>query len=87
MNKRSNCDIIIKSIKGAINIMNRNSIISLAMIYALWQSNKQDLLDLIRPCTQMIGYAIIHPTRRREVEVTLESLAGSLHGMRYGVLG
>lgn len=32
-----------------IDIMNRNTIISLAMLYALWQSNRQDLLDLIRP--------------------------------------
>ncbi len=29
--------------------MNRNTIISLAMLYALWESNRQDLLDLIRP--------------------------------------
>ena len=32
-----------------IDIMNRNTIISLAMLYALWQTNRQDLLDLIRP--------------------------------------
>ena len=32
-----------------MNIMNRNTIISLAMLYALWQSKRQDLLDLIRP--------------------------------------
>lgn len=63
MNKRSNCDIIIKSIKGAINIMNRNSIISLAMIYALWQSNKQDLLDLIRP---FVVYAVGCTTKKGE---------------------
>lgn len=29
--------------------MNKNAITSLAMIYALWQSKRQDLLDLIRP--------------------------------------
>ena len=32
-----------------IDIMNRNTIISLAMLYALWQSSRKDLLDLIRP--------------------------------------
>ena len=32
-----------------IDIMNRNTILSLAMIYALWQSKRQDLLDLIKP--------------------------------------
>lgn len=35
--------------------MNRNAIISLAMLYALWQSKRQDLLDLIQP---FILYAV-----------------------------
>ena len=29
--------------------MNRNTIISLSMLYALWQTERKDLLDLIRP--------------------------------------
>ena len=37
-----------KKMKQRINIMNRNTIISLAMLYALWQSKRQDLLDLIQ---------------------------------------
>lgn len=32
-----------------INIMNQNAIISLAMLYALWKTKHNDLLDLIRP--------------------------------------
>jgi len=40
---------MVKNSGTRIDIMNRNTIISLAMIYALWQSNRQDLLDLIRP--------------------------------------
>lgn len=43
------CAIIMKNSRAGIDIMNRNTIISLAMLYALWQSNRQDLLDLIRP--------------------------------------
>ena len=35
--------------KVLIDIMNRNAIISLAMICALWETNKQDLLDIIKP--------------------------------------
>lgn len=35
--------------------MNRNAIISLAMLYALWQTKHRDLLDLIRP---FIVYAV-----------------------------
>lgn len=40
---------MMKNSRTRIDIMNRNTIISLAMLYALWQSNRQDLLDLIRP--------------------------------------
>lgn len=43
-----------------IDIMNRNTIISLAMLYALWQSNRQDLLDLIRP---FVMYAVGNTTK------------------------
>lgn len=43
-----------------IDIMNRNTIISLAMLYALWQSNRQDLLDLIRP---FVLYAVGNTTK------------------------
>lgn len=38
-----------------IDIMNRNAITSLAMLYALWKTKKQDLLGLIRP---FILYAV-----------------------------
>lgn len=38
-----------KSQRVRMNIMNRNTIMSLAMIYALWQSKRQDLIDLIKP--------------------------------------
>ena len=40
--------------------MNRNAIISLAMLYALWQTNRQDLLDLIRP---FVLYAVGNTTK------------------------
>lgn len=43
-----------------IDIMNRNAIISLAMLYALWQTNRQDLLDLIRP---FVLYAVGNTTK------------------------
>ena len=32
-----------------IDVMNKNSIVSLAMLFALWQTNRKDLLALIRP--------------------------------------
>lgn len=35
--------------------MNRNTIISLSMLYALWQTERKDLLDLIRP---FVMYAV-----------------------------
>lgn len=38
-----------------INIMNRNTIISLAMLYAVWQTKHKDVLDLLRP---FILYAV-----------------------------
>lgn len=40
--------------------MNRNTIISLAMLYALWQSKRQDLLDLIQP---FVLYAVGNTTK------------------------
>ena len=43
-----------------IDIMNRNAIISLSMIYALWQTKHKDLLELIRP---FILYAVGITTR------------------------
>lgn len=54
------CDNMTLSSIGVIDIMNGNSIISLAMIYALWQSNKNDLLDLIRP---FIVYSVGNTTK------------------------
>ena len=51
---------MVKKRRVQIDIMNRNTIISLAMLYALWQSKRQDLLDLIRP---FILYAVGTTTR------------------------
>lgn len=49
MQNRWGDGIIKKKIKTRIDIMNRNTIISLSMLYALWQTERKDLLDLIRP--------------------------------------
>ena len=50
MNKKGNCDKIIeKKCVLEIDIMNRNTIISLAMLYAVWQTKHKDVLDLLRP--------------------------------------
>lgn len=51
--------------------MNRNTIISLAMLYALWQSKHQDLLDLIQP---FILYAVGDMTNIGE-EIDIEKVA------------
>lgn len=49
--------------------MNRNTIISLAMLYALWQSNRQDLLDLIRP---FVLYAVGNTAKiNTEIDIAL----------------
>lgn len=40
------CGIIVKNSRMRIDILNWNAIICLAMLYTLWQSNRQDLLDL-----------------------------------------
>lgn len=53
-----------------IDIMNRNTIISLAMLYALWQSKRQDLLDLIRP---FVLYAVGNTTEVGS-EVSIEQV-------------
>lgn len=55
MYKYNICDIIMEKVGMRLNIMNRNAIISLAMLYALWQSKRQDLIDLIQP---FILYAV-----------------------------
>lgn len=55
MYKYNICDIIMEKVGMRLNIMNRNAIISLAMLYALWQSKRQDLIDLIQP---FIIYAV-----------------------------
>lgn len=52
-----------------IDIMNRNTIISLAMLYALWQSSRKDLLDLIRP---FVLYAVGNTTEiNSEIDIAL----------------
>lgn len=60
MYKYDICGIMMKKIEMRLNIMNRNTIISLAMLYALWQSKRQDLLDLIQP---FIMYAVGDTTK------------------------
>lgn len=50
LNDGRKCGIIKKKRQGMwLDFMNRNTIISLAMLYAIWESKRQDLLDLIRP--------------------------------------
>ena len=50
LNKKGNCDKIVKKeCVLEIDIMNRNTIISLAMLYAVWQTKHKDVLDLLRP--------------------------------------
>lgn len=62
MNEHFKYDIINPKIKILrIDIMNRNAIISLAMLYALWQSKRQDILDLISP---FILYAVGVTTKK-----------------------
>ncbi len=58
LNDGRKCDIIRKKRQGMwLDFMNRNTIISLAMLYAIWESKRQDLLDLIRPFVLFsIGY-------------------------------
>lgn len=55
MRKKDDCAIIRKINKVRIDTMNRNTIISLSMLYALWQTERKDLLDLIRP---FVMYAV-----------------------------
>jgi len=60
---------MVKNSRMRIDIMNRNTIISLAMLYALWQSNRQDLLDLIRP---FVLYAVGSTTKiNAEIDTSL----------------
>ena len=49
MNNIAIHDIIKRKTRVRIDILKKNAIISLAMLYALWQTNRSDLLDLIRP--------------------------------------
>lgn len=55
MRKKDDCVIIKKTQRIRIDTMNRNTIISLSMLYALWQTERKDLLDLIRP---FVMYAV-----------------------------
>ncbi len=72
-------DIIIEKYKLRINIMNRNTIISLAMLYALWQSKHQDLLDLIQP---FILCAVGTSTKVGE-EIDIEKVCASMEEFGY----
>lgn len=49
MNNLAIYDTIKRKTRVRIGIMKKNAIISLAMLYALWQTKRSDLLDLIRP--------------------------------------
>ena len=49
MNNIAIHDVIKRKTRVRIAILKKNAIISLAMLYALWQTNRSDLLDLIRP--------------------------------------
>lgn len=56
LNKKGICGKIVKKkCVLEIDIMNRNTIISLAMLYATWQTKHKDVLDLLRP---FVLYAI-----------------------------
>lgn len=56
MNKKEKYGKIVKKkFVLEIDIMNRNTIISLAMLYAVWQTKHKDVLDLLRP---FILYAV-----------------------------
>lgn len=56
LNKKGICGKIVKKkCVLEIDIMNRNTIISLAMLYATWQTKHKDILDLLRP---FVLYAI-----------------------------
>mgnify|MGYP001539522291 FL=1 len=60
---------MMKNSRTGIDIMNRNTIISLAMLYALWQSNRQDLLDLICP---FVLYAVGNTAKvNAEIDISL----------------
>ncbi len=49
LNKQQNCGKLARNSLLRMDYMNRNSIVSLAMLYALWQANRKDLLGLITP--------------------------------------
>lgn len=49
LKKNEKSGIMSPAIKLEVDIMNRNTIIGLSMMYALWESKKQDLLSLISP--------------------------------------
>ena len=44
LQKKDNCGMINKKKRIRIDTMNRNTIISLSMLYALWQTERKDLL-------------------------------------------
>ncbi len=74
MYKYDICGIMMKKLEMRLNIMNRNTIISLAMLYALWQSKRQDLLDLIQP---FIMYAVGDTTKVGE-KIDLDKISARM---------
>ena len=49
LNKYQKCGKLTRNSLLRMDYMNRNSIVSLAMLYALWQTKRKDLLELITP--------------------------------------
>lgn len=63
-----NYDKIEKNARIRIDVMNNNAIVSLAMLYALWESKHQDLLGVIRP---FVLYAVGEKTTiGSKIEIT-----------------
>ena len=57
-----------------IDIMNRNTIISLAMLYAVWQTKHKDVLDLLRP---FVLYAI-GTTAKINDRIDIDAICGCM---------
>lgn len=75
MNKKGNYGKIVenKCVLG-IDIMNRNTIISLAMLYAVWQTKHKDVLDLLRP---FVLYAVGTTTKLND-RIDIDAICGCM---------
>lgn len=75
LNKKENCGKIVKKkYVLEINIMNRNTIISLAMLYAVWQTKHKDVLDLLRP---FVLYAVGTTTKLND-KIDIDAICGCM---------